>query len=362
MVIPDHINMAREVPARTRGKFTGHIERFEYKMLFYDAFHVGTHVRLIGPPLLNLNADLRDASIRTDGKLRNPTLCDVDMTQASVIENVFFKPDVLSIEANGWATESAITKRDNSSFAGRKVLITMSKNNPLEWIADWVNFYVRIHGVDAVLFYDNGSTEYAPEDILKTLKNCDGLKSIIVVEWPFKYGPQGEVRGAGGGAGYCQVSMLSHARYKYLTTARAVVYVDIDELVVSNDGRSLFDHLDRQETGVLLMPGFFIEDADIDRMPRFTDFSEWIPSLDPSPAKWAYLPSRLPKNALLAVHAVNETGLRIRPSKSVAFRHFLGMTTRWNALRIATRHPRIGERAIDHDLLRDLQRAFGTDR
>ena len=52
------------------------------------------------------------------------------------------------------------------AFAGRNCLMTLSRDNALDWIRDWAAFHVREHGADAVLFFDNGSTDYRPEEIL----------------------------------------------------------------------------------------------------------------------------------------------------------------------------------------------------
>ncbi|MFX8481515.1 hypothetical protein ABTL74_19375, partial [Acinetobacter baumannii] len=45
-------------------------------------------------------------------------------------------------------------------FAGRRVLLTLSRNNAPRWIADWIRFYATLHGADAVLLYDNASDRY----------------------------------------------------------------------------------------------------------------------------------------------------------------------------------------------------------
>jgi hypothetical protein len=34
-------------------------------------------------------------------------------------------------------------------FAGRRVLFTLSKDNHLDWVADWAGFYASVHGCDA---------------------------------------------------------------------------------------------------------------------------------------------------------------------------------------------------------------------
>lgn len=70
------------------------------------------------------------------------------------------------------------------------MLTTLSKNNPLEWLREWV-VYVAEHGIDAVLIYDNGATRYEPEELLRTLAAVGGMQRACVVDWPFPYCPGG---------------------------------------------------------------------------------------------------------------------------------------------------------------------------
>ena len=76
-------------------------------------------------------------------------------------------------------------------FRGRRVIFTMSRNNPIEWVLDWVRFNRDVHGADAVLFYDNGSTAYDSATLSAALKTIAGIACSVVVEWPYRYGPQG---------------------------------------------------------------------------------------------------------------------------------------------------------------------------
>ena len=78
-------------------------------------------------------------------------------------------------------------------FAGRKVLCTFSKDNRLQWIADWAEFHVRAHDANAVLFYDNASTNYMTTDLLALFRSIPGLDAAVVVPWTCKFGPPGNL-------------------------------------------------------------------------------------------------------------------------------------------------------------------------
>ncbi len=47
-----------------------------------------------------------------------------------------------------------------SPFRDCRVIFTLSRDNELDWIRDWVRFNRDVHGADAVLLYDNRSTLY----------------------------------------------------------------------------------------------------------------------------------------------------------------------------------------------------------
>ena len=145
-------------------------------------------------------------------------------------------------------------------------MLTLSKNNELSWIGDWVHFFARRHGCDAVLFYDNASTKYEISAIYKTISSIPGIEVVIVVNWPYMYGPQGSDRDAGPpklpwDSAYSQPGVLEHARHRFLRLARAVVNADVDELVITTDKVSLFELICCSKTGYLKYPGYWIESA-----------------------------------------------------------------------------------------------------
>jgi len=60
---------------------------------------------------------------------------------------------------------------------------------------------------------------------------------------------------------YAEYGVLEHARHRFLSTARAVVSLDIDELVLTKDGSSIFDIVQRSDTGHVRFDGRWIENA-----------------------------------------------------------------------------------------------------
>ena len=134
-------------------------------------------------------------------------------------------------------------------YAGRRVIHTLSKDNAPRWIHDWVQFYQRRtrrrcradlrQRIDASIL---------PPISQAQLRAAFPAMVIHVISWPFRYGPQGGLAGAVDGVRKRRGIRISArtgsmaARAPALSCAmpEAVLNVDIDELVLSDRGRSIF--------------------------------------------------------------------------------------------------------------------------
>ena len=211
--------------------------------------------------------------------------------------------------------------------------MTLSKDNRLEWIAFWAQWYVQRHGADARVVYDNGSTAYSSEELLETLSAVPGLRVAMVVEWPFPYGPVATPLYDIWDSNYAQHGALEHARWRLLRRAAGFMNADIDELAIDPGGQSVFEAAVRSPTGVVALPGTTVHTAPGSRLdpPRFTD-AYWVgKSREEDALKWCAVPPRLPQFAQLTTHEV----LGVSPSGSSDHRiwHFYSITTGWAATR-----------------------------
>src|SRR5581483_2820070 len=164
-------------------------EQFDAITLFYDAVDLGNgEAVLLAPPFFNLAGDIAATTFRGPG---GPCAAEIRNHDRHV--QVWLRDVRGDLRANGPFGEFAIplSQRDDDLFRGRRVIFTMSKNNPIEWVLDWVRFNRDVHGADAVLFYDNGSTDYDSATLSAALKSIAGIACSVVVEWPYRYGPQG---------------------------------------------------------------------------------------------------------------------------------------------------------------------------
>jgi hypothetical protein len=222
--------------------------------------------------------------------------------------------------------------------------MTISKNNELVWIRDWVRFYARHHGCDAVLFYDNGSTQYDLETIRRVISSIQGIDTVCVVHWPYKWGPRWGTHplryweGPNGiqhefwDSDFIQYATFEHARYRFLDCAAAVINADIDELVLTDNRESIFDLAQRSHTGFLNYGGVWVENACDAASPSVKTYKDYFYNTvppRPTSAKWTVVPKRCPGESLWCVHRI--LGMEADElSRHVSYRHFMGININAN--------------------------------
>lgn len=364
--IPPQIELSRRAPRPLKERQRDYVEKFDYKTLFYDIFESGDRIRFSGPPLRNLEPIFQIARYTTFGRSRT----DVpEFRQAWKTQNSSFASGArkngpaatrqIAIEAGQLEIVTDIQTDDNYIFDNKKVLFTLSKNNDLTWIRDWAKFYSSIHGVNAILFYDNGSDAYKSEEILDVLSRIDGIDTAVVVNWPFKYGPGGTT-GTNWDSDYCQYSAIEHARWRFLQRAAGALNNDIDELVVSNDGRSVFDWLAESKSGAIAYAGRWILNVgNGDGTPLHSDFRYSNPSVPACTKKWCVDPRRMPQDVQWNVHSFG-SGFSADSPEGISHRHFVGINSNWKRNRTTAEvfDPAIHE--LDKPLSAAFDRVFGA--
>lgn len=325
---------------------------FDFRTVFYDVFYLGDQktVRLIGPPFMNFS-DYISAQGFTCDKGRKPVRADSYRRDVvSYIDLEFEEPaHGLTLDAGDMGCfQLAIRQNNIDFFADERVLLTMIKYDPLIWVQDWAEFYVRNHGATAVIIYNNQAPGYCKAEIEHALSNVVGLKKFAVVDWAFPYGPPGGASGLWDSA-FCQAGALEHARWFYLQKARSVLNHDIDELVVCEKNKSIFDLLEQSTTGHLWYSSVWTsrpkpdlqEPAILER--RHKDygyygnlfFSRQQPWDRLGGAKWGVVPEKCSLEAQWQTHKIEGMQCDQEASAPVFFRHFRDMNTQWKAKRDA---------------------------
>jgi hypothetical protein len=377
----------RRQPPRALDDRPPNYERlFDFDTLFYDVFRSRDprQVICLGPPLLNCEAALSTASFRaseSDGAVRweyrPPTSQFQPSCQFRLSGPGIDAADRLVLEIGGREVEIPIRPSGHSRFAGRRVITTLSKDNPLDWIRDWAAFNAKVHGADAVLIYDNGSVAYDVAELSDLLQSVSGVEQTLVVPWRFPYGPGPGLRNIQDSF-YCQPGALDHARRRYCAAARAVLNTDIDELVVLRSGASLFERAEASSKAAIVFAGHWVampkRSADRPGFVRHTDclYTErrrvllrrvcpfrWLLR-----TKWIVLPARCPEDVDWGVHDLYaprgqngraEASWKSRP-RDVFYRHFMQINTGWKTARWRVRR----YSPIRHLYDRELARAFAA--
>jgi hypothetical protein len=341
--------------ATRRPEFRGeNFERdFDSTTLFYDAVRVSnSQVALFAPPFLNLSSGVAATTFShgTDRCLARTKRFDRHVQiWLDAPENC------TSIHAAGelGSFDFAVSRNETEIFRGRRVIFTMSKDNPIEWILDWVRFNRDVHGADAVLIYDNGSSAYDSAALSSALRSVRGLQCSVVVEWPFKYGPQGTNSWDHWDSDFCQLGAWEHARWRFLQLAKSAMNSDIDELVLPQGNRSVFEAAENSWFGLVRYRGRWIIGIDdgcpgvsMTAPPRHTDFSILMPPLyqrsrflirrdaNQCPAKWTVVPSRCPAHAQWHVHSIFSWWASHLWTYEFSFRHFREIGSNWKYQRV----------------------------
>lgn len=326
---------------------------FDDSTLFFDTFWAadGKRIVLIGPSLLNLRSLVEDARVTALPSGRACT-CRIHTLDRQDRITLAAPAGTTHLRFESGAATLTVPVGDNRSalFAGRRVLLTKSKDNSLDWILDWVRFHRDRHGADAVLLYDNGSTRYRPEALQAALAALDGIAVARVVAWPFKFGPQGGFSG-GWDSDYCELGALEHARWRYLAGARSVLSGDVDELVIARDGESVFAAAEASLAGVLRYDGIWVMGIE-GREPKAgpeVRHRDYGTRLRPMPkrrllgtvdalacfVKWTVVPSRCPERAQWCTHRITRWPAALPKTGRFTFRHFRQINTQWKYDRTA---------------------------
>ncbi|HYF09322.1 MAG TPA: hypothetical protein VD970_17000 [Acetobacteraceae bacterium] len=358
--LPADSALRRAPPRPPAQRQPDYLERFDALTLLADVFEApdGASAMAIAPPPLNLEPALRAARYASQGVLREVAFTPMHLVWRLVSQGAR-AGDV--VEVSGALGEAAlrVTANLGGLFAGRRVLVTLSKDNKLPWITDWLRFHVLEHGADAALIYDNGSTAYDLAALDEAVSGVAGLRAAVVVPWPFRYGP-GAHNGSAWDSNYCKMTFYEHARWRFLWAARSVLNCDVDELVLTEDRRGVFEMTEGSAAGYLAFPGVWIENVGEAgagaSLPRFTDFRVRLREAD-SPPKWCVVPGRLPDAARWATHRI-EGAREDGAADGVLFRHFRAISTGWKYPRGAPVAFDAARHVVDEPLRAALGRVF----
>ena len=255
ITIPRSLGLWR-VPYYWDGKVDSGDVTPELYTAFYDVFrsYGGDELIAIGPELLNMEEDLGQLRVFVDGaEVRyqqrqkglgriwrdDPIKFNFVTIQLSPEQATLPKLEVL-FKWDLFEQRVAVGKHPLSELQEHELtLTTMQKNSPLEWIADWLNYHHKVHGVSRVVLYDNDSTDF--QAIKNLFMNMEVVVEVILVNWRYPYGL---IRSR-----YGQQGSLNHCYHWVGHKTKYFLNFDLDEYLINKTPERLSSYLQRRFDG-----------------------------------------------------------------------------------------------------------------
>ena len=353
-----------------------HDEMFDWDTLFNDALRIDENrVLLIGPPLYELKSHVNFVEGNTPLKTDFVDRINVGLTV------VHTSADRFTLSHPKESIEITVNQR-STEFLGMGCMSTMQKNEPMHWIADWIQYHNKVHGVRGFIIYDNNSDNYTVEELQAHLESLPLDIVVKVVPWNVPFGPHTPRWDSN----FSQFTQLEHWKFKYAWCSDFAINQDIDELLVT-DGFTIADVL--QEIEDNMYPGVIYRTRNIDPYNerlgvaayeldvedrRFADYYYYSDYNNTNNTKvgrrlidkWITIP-RFSMNHQWAVHdfgySFNNNSVKVTPEKGLYFCHMYAMQSKHK-----DKHPSfhdrnkhlvdLGELKLDKALKESLERAF----
>lgn len=176
---------------------------------------------------------------------------------------------------------------------------------------------------------------------MSSLADIDGLKTLVVLEAPFTYGPniKGSMRvgslkwlqpRGSGKARFLKPALLNLCKERYLSSARGVLSVDVDELVYTSDGQSIFEKASNSWLKYVQFKGTWCDSTRTDDLVRHADHDVQRTDLPGCPTKYCICPIGPLKNLSWSIHSLESRWrLPFVNIKSAFYYHFRRITTNW---------------------------------
>lgn len=240
----------------------------------------------------------------------------------------------LEMTFNGFKFETKINNTQYELFSGQRVLFTLSRNNDIDWIKDWMRWHHRMHGADGLILADNSSELYSPEELRDALSSVEGFQSVVIVPANFPFGPGLETATNVSDAKFLQVGISNLVLRRFLMNALSVAFIDIDELIIGSGARSIFEAAERSYIGLVVIEGRWRHlSANFDtskEKPTHSDHLYESVTDKPCPSKICLVPRSIAGRMDVKVH--NMRHMKHMPfirTKDFWFMHCRSITTSW---------------------------------
>ena len=312
------LGLPKRVPARpVELRQPNFDDFFDFDTLFYDVMISESGLLFICPPL---DEDMLYALIsktKINGKVLetfNPSIFQSQKVSKIIVDISGEVEDNIHVDV---VDKKIILQSFKPITDKKRVLYTLQKDNNIDWIKGYVNWYIKTQGIECVIIYDNNSTVYTSLELQNALNSLDC--EVIVTSFNFPYGPVAAL-GSSWDSDLCQYGAFEHVRYR-LSKDVLLFNFDIDELLISdfisgeNDKRISFcgrwAFLDDKSSGEVIHNTHSILDKEVKCSKK------WVVNL-----------SSIPQSAFLQVH--NLYGINFDSDRENEFYiHFRSANNSW---------------------------------
>ena len=217
---------------------------YDSRTIFYDVFRCDDDRKVvaIGPPPVNLRNELEKLRITCGGRIiphrkrEYRRLCVLELTcdqTANAEKNLPLRFSFPSFDVEIEVPPPPLSAPAEAPHLG---LMTLQRNNPLPWILDWCRWHHRLHGVSRLVLYDNASDNR--DDLAAALAQMDDAVDIVLVDWPFPYGPRRSSKNRFG-----QIGAQNHYLRRFGSADAWCLILDIDECLVVSRNKTIKQYL-----------------------------------------------------------------------------------------------------------------------
>lgn len=318
-------------------------KNYDWDTVWNDVIQINpSTILLIGPPLYDLT-DKFDILIENNGQLSRPKKDVVNLDRVSITTLTVPKQVSELIINNGGKIQVNLPSWE---FQNKKTIVTISKNHPINWLKQWIDYHKKIHNIDGLLLYNNQSTLYSSEELENELQRSDVVIKVIDYDVPFGCMGGGDWVWEGKSGNYlpwdsdfAQYVMLEHAKWRYLHCAKLAINADTDELLYVNKCTldEIANNMETSNNTVWRYKGVWIEPInstthEVANTLEFNDrkfenyYSTCFNNKRGIGIKWMLSPKR---NMTYQWMLHNISGPSMETTE-IGFGHYLAMNTSWS--------------------------------
>lgn len=334
LILPEGAAERRSHIVPEKYRLEGYDATYDFRTIAYDAIWMEAQkaVLLICPKLLSLEPLLKLSHITLSGAEAKGLRINRYRRHDEVWIRCSARPEALTLSKDMLKLNTKISDQAHG-FAGKNVLMTKSKDNALPWVSDWLRHHQMQQGANAALIFDNGSRDYPLADLQHCMDDVEGLEHAAAVASDFPFGSWKATKLLHRSMFY-QAGMLALARHRFLHNARAVLPIDIDELVC---GANVFDAAYAARLGYVTIPGVWrYSRLPDDQMPRHADHI-WRKEPDAvSKEKYCLAPGRAFTDTVWDIHGIRRYAFnKLAMMKNARFLHCEHISNGWKRKRNA---------------------------